>query len=40
MVERTIGGKPGTGRSSGAGYLRTTLGDALFPDLWEIRDRL
>ena len=40
MVERTIGGKPGTGRSSGAGYLRTTLGEALFPDLWEIRDRL
>jgi tryptophan 2,3-dioxygenase len=40
MVERTIGGKPGTGRSSGAGYLRTTLGVPLFPDLWEIRSRL
>jgi tryptophan 2,3-dioxygenase len=40
MVERTIGGKPGTGQSSGAGYLRTTLGDALFPDLWDIRSRL
>src|SRR6188474_401835 len=26
MVERTIGVKPGTGGSSGAGYLRTTLG--------------
>jgi tryptophan 2,3-dioxygenase len=40
MVERTIGVKPGTGGSSGAGYLRTTLGQNLFPDLWEIRARL
>jgi tryptophan 2,3-dioxygenase len=40
MVERTIGVKPGTGGSAGAGYLRTTLGAALFPDLWEIRSRL
>jgi tryptophan 2,3-dioxygenase len=40
MVERTIGHKPGTGRSSGAGYLHTTLGDALFPDLWDIRSQL
>jgi tryptophan 2,3-dioxygenase len=40
MVERTIGMKPGTGGSSGAGYLRTTLGSPLFPDLWEIRARL
>ncbi len=40
MVERTIGSKPGTGQSSGAGYLRTTLGDALFPDLWAIRSQL
>ncbi len=40
MVERTIGTKPGTGGSSGAGYLRTTLGHNLFPDLWEIRGRL
>jgi tryptophan 2,3-dioxygenase len=40
MVERTIGVKPGTGGSSGAGYLRTTLGQNLFPDLWEIRSRL
>jgi tryptophan 2,3-dioxygenase len=40
MVERTIGRKPGTGRSSGAGYLHTTLGDPLFPDLWEIRSQL
>jgi tryptophan 2,3-dioxygenase len=40
MVERTIGGKPGTGGSRGAEYLRTTLGRNLFPDLWEIRGRL
>ena len=37
MVERTIGTKAGTGGSSGAGYLRTTLGRNLFPDLWAIR---
>ena len=40
MVERTIGVKPGTGGSSGAAYLRATLGQNLFPDLWEIRSRL
>jgi tryptophan 2,3-dioxygenase len=40
MVERTIGVKSGTGGSSGAGYLRTTLSHNLFPDLWEIRSRL
>jgi len=40
MVERTIGAKPGTGGSSGAAYLRTTLGHNLFPDLWEIRAAL
>jgi tryptophan 2,3-dioxygenase len=40
MVERTIGSKPGTGHSSGAGYLRTTLGEPLFPDLWAIRSQL
>ena len=40
MVERTIGVKMGSGGSSGAGYLRTTLGTPLFPDLWEIRSRL
>jgi tryptophan 2,3-dioxygenase len=37
MVERTIGTKPGTGGSTGAEYLRTTLMKPLFPDLWIIR---
>jgi len=40
MVERTIGFKPGTGGSSGAEYLRTTLFRPFFPDLWAIRSRL
>ncbi len=40
MVERTIGTKAGTGGSSGAKYLRNTVGRNLFPDLWEIRGRL
>ena len=40
MVERTIGVKMGTGGSAGAAYLRSTLGEPLFPDLWEIRSRL
>jgi tryptophan 2,3-dioxygenase len=37
MVERTIGGRPGTGGSAGATYLRTTLGKPTFPDLWAMR---
>jgi tryptophan 2,3-dioxygenase len=40
MVERTIGDKPGTGGSSGAEYLRRTLFQPAFPDLWAIRSRL
>jgi len=40
MVERTIGTKSGTGGSSGAAYLRTTLFRPLFPDLWAIRAEL
>jgi len=39
MVERTIGNKMGTGGSSGAGYLRSTLFSPVFPELWEIRAR-
>lgn len=40
MVERTIGTKRGTGGSAGTGYLRSTLGHNIFPDLWEIRAQL
>jgi tryptophan 2,3-dioxygenase len=40
MVERTIGTKPGTGGSSGAAYLVTTLNRPLYPDLWAIRSQL
>jgi tryptophan 2,3-dioxygenase len=40
MVERTIGTKRGTGGSAGVEYLRRTLFQPVFPDLWEIRSRL
>ena len=40
MVERTIGMKHGTGGSSGAAYLASTVGKPLFPDLWDIRGHL
>jgi tryptophan 2,3-dioxygenase len=40
MVERQIGTKPGTGGSSGAEYLRSTLGKRFFPELWEVRSQL
>jgi tryptophan 2,3-dioxygenase len=40
MVERTIGSKPGTGGSSGVQYLKSTLFQPLFPDLWEMRAAL
>lgn len=39
MVERTIGVKMGTGGSAGADYLRRTLFQPLFPDLWAIRSQ-
>lgn len=40
MVQRTIGARMGTGGSSGAQYLATTLMTPIFPDLWEIRSKL
>jgi len=40
MVERTIGRKSGTGRSTGVEYLAASLRRSLFPDLWAIRDRM
>lgn len=40
MVERMIGHKQGTGGSSGARYLESTLGYRFFPELWEVRTYL
>ncbi|HEY0830239.1 MAG TPA: tryptophan 2,3-dioxygenase family protein [Candidatus Dormibacteraeota bacterium] len=40
MVERQIGSKTGTGGSSGAEYLRSTLGKRFYPELWEVRSQL
>jgi tryptophan 2,3-dioxygenase len=40
MVERTIGDKRGTGGSTGVAYLRSTLLQPVFPDLWAIRSQL
>ncbi len=40
MVERQIGGKTGTGGSTGAQYLRTTLDKRFYPELWDIRSQL
>jgi len=40
MVERQIGGKTGTGGSTGAEYLRRTLGKRFYPELWEVRSHL
>lgn len=40
MVERTIGAKMGTGGSSGAQYLATTLFKPTMPELWSVRSQL
>lgn len=40
MVERQIGGKTGTGGSTGAEYLRGTLSKRFYPELWEVRSQL
>ncbi len=37
LVERTIGTKPGTGGSAGVEYLKASVFDRFFPDLWKIR---
>jgi tryptophan 2,3-dioxygenase len=39
-VERIIGNKRGTGGSSGASYLRSTLDKRVFPELWSLRTDL
>ncbi len=40
VVERTIGFKKGTGGSPGVEFLKNTLFQPVFPDLWAIRHRL
>jgi tryptophan 2,3-dioxygenase len=40
MVERMIGSKTGTGGSTGASYLKTTLDKRFFPELWALRSYL
>ena len=39
-VTRIIGHKPGTGGTSGVGYLRRMLDVTLFPELWQLRTDL
>src|SRR5262245_11718693 len=39
-VERIIGYKPGTGGSSGVGFLKSALDRSFFPELWEVRTLL
>ncbi|CAN0397460.1 unnamed protein product, partial [Phaeothamnion confervicola] len=39
-VERVIGGRPGTGGSSGVKYLESTTTKRCFPLLWEVRTYL
>lgn len=40
LIERTIGSKRGTGGSTGVEFLKGTLFQAVFPDLWAIRHQL
>jgi tryptophan 2,3-dioxygenase len=40
LVERTIGAKRGTGGSPGVEFLKQSLFQPLFPDLWAIRHRM
>ncbi len=39
-VERIIGGKMGTGGTSGVPYLQKTLSKRAFPELWSLRTQL
>lgn len=39
MVSRTIGGRPGTGGSSGKAFLEQRVHHRFFPELWEVRNR-
>ncbi|MEV7023692.1 tryptophan 2,3-dioxygenase family protein [Kitasatospora sp. NPDC093558] len=39
-VRRTMGGKPGSGGSSGLTWLRKSADQDVFPELWSIRDEM
>jgi len=39
-VERVIGGKRGTGGTTGVSYLQGTVAKRCFPELWSLRTRL
>ena len=40
MVQRMIGSLSGTGGSLGAKYLATTLQKQLYPEIWDVRNKL
>ncbi len=40
MVRRMIGELSGTGGSSGAKYLQSTLSKTIFPEIWDVRNHL
>jgi tryptophan 2,3-dioxygenase len=40
MVERQIGGKTGTGGSTGVEYLRSRVDIRYYPELWALRSAL
>jgi tryptophan 2,3-dioxygenase len=40
LVERTIGSKQGTGGSLGVEFLKKSLFQPIFADLWSIRHKL
>jgi len=40
MVERMIGLKSGTGGSPGVSYLKSTLSERFFPELWAVRTQM
>ena len=39
-VERIIGGKPGTGGTSGVPYLQKALALRFYPELWDVRTEI
>ena len=39
-VERIIGAKPGTGGTSGVGYLQKALALRFYPELWDVRTEI